>query len=394
MIRPFQIQVPDEVLADLNERLDRTLWPPAPAGLGWSRGADVAFVRRVCDHWRHRYDWRAHEARLNQLPHHLVELSVAHPTSQTIHAIHVAGVGTDPMPLVLTHGWPSTFHEMVDVIGPLTDPAAHGGDPADAFHLVVPSLPGYGFSPAPTTTGTSTDHIADLWVELMAAFGYDRFAAHGGDWGSAVTTGLARRHPDRMIGIHLNMVAPPIDPTTLTDDQREWWDDLAAYRDAEWGYVHLQRTKPQTAAFALTDSPAGLAAWITEKWWRWTDCARPDGERHLEDRVSLDHLCTTLTIYWATRTIGPSMHLYAETFGPGNTIPQGRIDVPTGVSLFNEKNRAPRELVEPHFDLRHYATIDDGGHFPATENPAGLVAEIRDVFRPLRPRPPTTRPAV
>ena len=386
--RPFTIDIADETIEDLHDRLDRTIWPPALPAAGWDRGAEVTSIAELCRHWRHDYDWRAREAQLNELPHWLVEVTIddAAGIDQTIHAIHVEGRGPDPLPLVLTHGWPSSFYEMLDVIGPLTDPGAHGGDPADAFHLVVPSLPGYGFSPPPTTLGISTERIADLWVDLMAAFGYDRFCAQGGDWGSAVTTGLARRHPEKLIGIHLSMVSPPVDPATLTPEQRAWWDELAAYRDEEWGYVHLQRTKPQTPAFALTDSPAGLAAWIVEKWWRWTDCVGSDGVRRLENRISADQMCTTLMIYWATRSIGPSMQLYAETFSAGNAIPYSRIDVPTGVSLFNEMNRTPRELVEPHFDLRHYATVDDGGHFPAIENPAGLVEEIRTMFRPLRGR--------
>ena len=246
-------------------------------------------------------------------------------------------------------------------------------------------MPGYGFSAAPTETGFGTSQVADLWVELMDALGYERFASHGGDWGSAVTSALGARHRDRMIGLHFTMLAPPIDVATLTPEQRAWWDDLQRYRDREWGYVHLQRTKPQTPAVGLTDSPAGLAAWILEKWWRWSDCADDDGVRDLSRAYTRDELLTNVTIYWLTRTIGPSMRMYYESFGPASQIAQpARIDVPTGVSLFRDPNAPPRALVEPWYDLRSYRTVERGGHFPALENPDALVRELRDFFRPLR----------
>jgi pimeloyl-ACP methyl ester carboxylesterase len=219
----------------------------------------------------------------------------------------------------------------------------------------------------------------------MDSFGYHRFASHGGDWGSAVTTALGAHHADRMVGIHLSMLAPPIDEATLDADQRAWWNDLKAYRDREWGYVHLQRTKPQTPAFGLTDSPAGLAAWILEKWWRWSDIADDNGQRDFSRRYTRDELLTTVMIYWVTATIGSSMRMYAETFGEGSRITQpARIEVPTGVALFNEINRPPRALIEPHYNVQRYTVIDEGGHFPAMENPLALVDEIRAFFRPLR----------
>ena len=302
-----------------------------------------------------------------------------------VHAIHAVGHGPDPMPLVLTHGWPSTCFEMQKVIGPLSDPAAHGGDPADAFHVVAPSLPGYGFSSPPTERGFAIRNVASLWCELMSALGYDRFGSHGGDWGSAVTTALGAHHPDRLFGIHLSMLAPPIDETTLTPEQREWWDALKLYRDTEWGYVHLQRTKPQTPSFALTDSPVGLAAWILEKWWRWSDIADEHGIRDPYRSYTRDELLTIVNIYWLTETIGPSMRLYAETFGPGSLIEQPRrIEVPTGVAVFNEINRPPRVLAEPYYNITRWTEIDQGGHFPAMENPDALVYELREFFRPLR----------
>jgi pimeloyl-ACP methyl ester carboxylesterase len=274
---------------------------------------------------------------------------------------------------------------MHKIVGPLTDPARHGGDPADAFDLVVPSLPGYGFSAAPTEPGFGAARVADVWVELMAALGYPRFASHGGDWGSAVTSALGTRHPGRMIGLHFTMLAPPVDVALLTPEQREWWDALQQHRDREWGYVHLQRTKPQTPAVGLTDSPAGLAAWILEKWWRWSDCADASGVRDLSRAFTRDELLTNVAIYWFTRTIGPSMRMYHETFGAGASLPpRARVDVPTGVTLFRDPNGPPRELVEPWYDLRSFTTVERGGHFPALENPDALVRELRDFFRLLR----------
>jgi microsomal epoxide hydrolase len=379
-LRPFTVSVPDAELDALRARLTATRWPDAIPGTGWDYGIDVAWLQDLCAYWASGFDWRAQEALLNQWPQFLVHLD-----GVDVHCVHVRGQGPEPLPLIATHGWPSTYFEMHKIVGPLTDPARFGGDPTDAFHLVVPSLPGYGFSAAPTAPGFGTSQVADLWVELMDALGYTRFASHGGDWGSAVTSALGARHRDRMIGLHFTMLAPPIDAATFTPEQRAWWDDLQRYRDREWGYVHLQRTKPQTPAVGLTDSPAGLAAWILEKWWRWSDCADDDGVRDLSRSYPHDELLTNVTIYWLTRTIGPSMRMYYESFGPASQIAQPmRIEVPTGVSLFRDPNAPPRELVEPWYDLRSYRTVAHGGHFPALENPDALVRDLRDFFRPLR----------
>jgi microsomal epoxide hydrolase len=379
-VRPFEVRVPDEEIEDLRRRLHATRWPEPIPGTGWEYGTDAAWLREMCAYWEGSFDWRAQEALLNSFPQALVRVG-----GLDIHCVHVRGRGPGPMPLVATHGWPSSFFEFSKVIAALADPAANGGDPSDAFDVVVPSLPGYGFSSAPTQRGMSAARAADLWVEVMAALGYDRFASHGGDWGSAVTTSLGARHPDRLIGLHLTMAAPPIEPSGLTVAQREWWDALQRYRDEEWGYVHLQRTKPQTPAFALTDSPVGLAAWILEKWCRWSDCADGRGMRDPLRVYTRDELLTNVSIYWFTRSIGPSMRMYYESFGPGATIaPPRRVDVPTGLSLFRDPNAPPRELVEPWYDLRHYTCNERGGHFPALENPDALVRELRAFFRPLR----------
>lgn len=371
-IQPFAIATPDAVLEDLHRRLDATIWPQTLPDAGWDYGTDVDVLRDLVDHWRHRFDWRAREAELNRFPHYRVELDDA-----KVHCIwaRAQGRAAPIMPLVLTHGWPSTFYELTAVIEPLT---------RAGFDVVVPSLPGYGFSSPPTRRRLGTGQVADLWVRLMEKLGYPRFGSHGGDWGSAVTTALGARHPDRLIGLHVNMLAPPIDPAALTEEERRWWEGVLDYRDREWGYVHLQRTKPQTASFALTDSPVGLAAWILEKWWRWSDIEDEAGRRDLSRRYTKDQLLTTIMLYWVTRSIGPSMRLYYETFKSGNRIPQPpRIEVPLGVAAFKETNRVPRRLAEPWYHVVRWEVIDDGGHFPGLENPKRLAEEIVAFFGSL-----------
>jgi pimeloyl-ACP methyl ester carboxylesterase len=379
-VREFRIDIPDAILEDLHRRLDTTLWPQTLPDAGWDYGTDIDWLRELCAYWSDEYDWRRQEAAINALPQYLVRLG-----DMDVHCIHARSPHPNATPLVITHGWPSSFYEMHKVIAPLIDPPAFGGDAADAFHVVAPSLPGYGFSSPPTERGWNAGRVGDLWVELMATLGYERFVSHGADWGSAVTTALGARHPEVLLGMHLAMLAPPIDEASLNDAQQEWWQEVKAYRDTEWGYVHLQRTKPQTLAFALTDSPVGLAAWILEKWRRWSDCADADGVRDPYRRYSRDELLTMVMIYWVTRSIGPSLRMYYETFSLGSAISQPpRIEVPTGVSVFNEANRPPRELAEPFYNIVSWVEIDDGGHFPAMENPNALVDELRRFARLLR----------
>jgi microsomal epoxide hydrolase len=375
-IRPFTVEIPRSELDDLRARLAATRWPEPAPGRGWDYGTDVDWLRALCEYWADGFDWRTQEAVLNEWPQVLVRVG-----DRDVHCVHVPGTGPDPMPLVATHGWPSTTFELHKVIGPLTDPAAYGGDAGDAFSLVVPSLPGYGFSAAPAEPGFGAPQVADVWVELMAALGYDRFASHGGDWGSAVTTALGARHPERMIGLHLTMAAPPVDPAALTPSQRAWWDELQQYRDREWGYVHLQRTKPQTPAFALTDSPAGLAAWILEKFHAWSDC---DGD--VAKRFTNDELLTNIMFYWATETANSSVRLYCETMRAGKFPPTGfRVEVPTGCALFaKEIVRPPRAWVEKTYNVQRWSRFASGGHFAAMEEPQALVEDIRAFFRPLR----------
>jgi pimeloyl-ACP methyl ester carboxylesterase len=375
-IERFEIAIPEEVLEDLKRRLFSTRWPDAVEDAGWDYGTDLDYARALCDYWRDEYDWRAQERALNALPQFRTMVD-----GIGIHFVHVKGQGADPLPLVLTHGWPSSFYEMHKIIGPLSNPAAFGGDPDDAFDIVAPSLPGYGFSDRPRERGFDTNRIADVWTRLMVeVLGYERFGAQGGDWGAAVNTGLGTRHPERLIGLHYNMLAPPIDEASLTPEQRIWWEEVKAYREKEWGYVKLQSTKPQSLSFGLNDSPSGLAAWIVEKWRRWSDC---DGD--VERSYTKDELLTNIMIYWATNTIGSSLRLYFESFGPMTGPPAySGVDVPTGVAAFNEVNRPPRELCEPHFDIRRFTVMERGGHFPAMECPDALIEEIRAFFRPLR----------
>ncbi len=280
-VTPFRVDVPDSVIDDLHRRLDATIWPPVVEGADWSDGADRATVEALCAAWRHDFDWRAIEDRINGFNQVLVT-----DGADTVHCVHEPGKGPNPLPLVITHGWPSSFVEFLDVIGPLTDPAAHGGDARDSFSVVVPSLPGYGWSSAPTTPGCGIPTIAQRWLHVMRELGYERFGAHGGDWGAGVTVELGRADPARVVGMHVvHPPAPPGPDPDLSPEAAErvaaWRARVDAYGAKERGYIAIQSTKPQTAAFALTDSPAGLLAWIIEKWWRWSDIADAEGHRDL-----------------------------------------------------------------------------------------------------------------
>lgn len=382
-VRPFRIAVPDEALDDLRERLARTRLPGEVEDGGWGYGTDLAYLRELVEHWRERYDWRAAEAALNRLPQFTAEVG-----GTELHFVHARGRGPAPMPLLFIHGWPGSFWEVHRILGPLTDPAAHGGDPADAFDVVAPSLPGYGFSPDPGRPGMHPGAIADALAALMTGtLGYPRFGAQGGDWGAAVTTRLARQHAPALVGIHLNMVGgrPYLGEGSapLTGAERTFVAEVEAWRRAEGGYQAIQGTKPQTLAFGLTDSPAGLAAWIVEKFRAWSDC-RGDVER----RFTKDDLLTNVMIYWLTGSIGSSMRLYYEAFhdrGMAAPGPGDRVEVPTGFARFAvEITRPPREWVERIYDLRRWSEFPRGGHFAALEEPELLVEDVRAFFRGLR----------
>ncbi|MCI0686837.1 MAG: epoxide hydrolase [Sporichthyaceae bacterium] len=376
---PFRIQVPDAVLADLRERLARTRFSSASPGPAWAAGTDPDYLRALVEHWAHRFDWRAVEARLNHYPQFLAEAG-----GSRLHFAYARGVrppgGADPLPLVLTHGWPSAFTEMLPLVDRLTDPAAHGADPADAFDIVIPSLPGFTYSDPLRDTPTTEDVIADLWARLMSQLlGYERFGAYGGDIGSGVTSWLAARHPDRVIGLYTHHATfPPHDRRAdLSDAERAFVEQLAAKEADDSAYAHLQETRPDTLAAALIDSPVGLAAWIVEKFQRWGDCG---GD--ISSRFDFDELLTLITLYWVTGCVGTSFLPYRD----GATGPERPVaNVPAGFMLSVEDAGLPREYVErAYLDIRSWQEPGRGGHFFAMEEPELLAEGLRDFFRPLR----------
>jgi pimeloyl-ACP methyl ester carboxylesterase len=380
-VRPFRIDIPDAVLHDLTQRLERVRLPGEVAGAGWAYGTELGYLRDLIRYWRDEFDWRRAEAALNRLPQFMATVH-----GVDLHFVHAKGVGPRPFPLLFSHGWPGSFWEIHKIIGPLTDPAAHGGDPEDAFDVVAPSLPGYGFSPDPGTPGMHYGAIADLFAALMTeTLGYERFGAQGGDWGAGITSRLGDVYPDVVTGIHVNMVAaqPTLDEGSppLTEAEKAFMAEADRWRREEGAYNALQSTKPQTLAFALTDSPAGLAAWIVEKFRTWSDC---DGD--VERRFTKDELLTNVMIYWVTGCIGSSVRLYYESARVRRPLPAGhRITAPAAFASFKaELTHPPREWIERAYDLRRWSTFDRGGHFPALEEPGLLVEDVRAFFRPLR----------
>jgi pimeloyl-ACP methyl ester carboxylesterase len=378
-VRPFRVRVPESALADLSRRLSEARLPRRGASPGWSGGMDLDDLEELLEHWRSRFDWRAVEARINALPgfHAAVE-------GIEIHFLHFRGEGPAPLPLVVTHGWPGSFLEMLDLAPLLASPAAHGADAGDAFDVVVPSLPGYGFS-APGPPGTSPRRIAELWTSLMDGLGYARFGLQGGDWGASVATRLALAHPDRVAGLHLNYVpgsySPDVSGRALSDAETAFRREQAEWLDQEGGYGHIQATRPQTLACALSDSPAGLAAWIVEKFREWSDCG---GD--VERRFSKDSLLANVTLYWLTETVSSSIRLYAEgRADPLRFAPGERVRVPTAIARFpKEAPFPPREWVERGYDVVRWTEMPRGGHFAAMEEPELLAGDLRDFFRPLR----------
>ncbi len=377
----FRLHVPDVAIADLQERLSRTRFPDQAPGEPWAYGTDLAYMRGLVEHWRDQFDWRAQEARLNALPQYKVRLQ-----DIDLHFLHVPGNGPDPHPLLLSHGWPGSVFEFLELIPRLTDPGSFGGDPADAFTIVAPSLPGYGLSFAPGQPRFGIEAIAGCFAELMTdVLGYRRFGAQGGDWGSFVTARLGYAYPDRLSGIHLNMMPVRRDPTMIsepTPEERRYADELQVWLKEETGYQWIQGTRPQTLAFALTDSPAGLAAWILEKFRAWSDCGGdPDAV------FSRDHLLANISLYWFTGAIGSSFWpYYARMHGPW-PIPAGEtVSAPTGYCEFpREILRPPRSIAERTFtNIQRWSVMERGGHFAAMEQPDALAREIRAFFRSLR----------
>jgi microsomal epoxide hydrolase len=377
---PFVMAVPEALLNDLQQRLALTRWPDEIPGAGWHYGANLAYVKELVRYWQHQYDWRAQERLLNGFPQYRVQLE-----DITLHYIQQPGVGPAPIPLFLSHGWPGSIYEFVHVIGPLTDPARYGGDPRDAFTVVAPSLPGYGFSHVPNQRRLNIEEIAALFQRLMTeVLGLARFGAQGGDWGAFITGRLGYAYPQHLIGIHLNMVpvAPhPSERTDLSAAEAAFITESEAWRAEETGYQWLQGTKPQTLAYALNDSPAGLAAWITEKFYSWTD-----SHGDLESRVSKDALLTNIMLYWITQTINSSFWLYYQMRHQPWRLGRGeRITVPTAVAAFpGEIIRPPREWAARVCNLQRWTPMAAGGHFAALEEPQALVEDIRAFYRALR----------
>ncbi|RZL51953.1 MAG: epoxide hydrolase [Variovorax sp.] len=378
---PFRAHIPDSAIDDLKDRLARTRFPDQAPGAPWAYGTDLAWMRELAEHWRTRFDWRAQEARLNAFDQFKVPLA-----GIDLHYLHVQGQGTAPMPLLLSHGWPGSVFEFTELIPRLTDPARFGGDPADAFTVVAPSLPGYAFSFAPGQPRLSVEQMADAFADLMTrVLGYPRFATQGGDWGASVSSRIGLAHPRETIGVHLNLLPLRRDPAAVahgTPAEQTYARELRHWLDEETGYSTQQGTRPQTLAFALTDSPVGLAAWIAEKMRNWSDCG---GD--VESVFSKDEILANVSLYWFTGAIGSSFWpYYARHHGPW-PIPDGRtVDVPMGYCEFPaEIVRPPRSLAERTFtDIRRWSVMPRGGHFAAMEQPDALAEEIRAFYRPLR----------
>jgi pimeloyl-ACP methyl ester carboxylesterase len=377
-IEKFRIHVDDAVLEDLRRRLALTRFPDQIEGTGWEYGSPVDYVRDLVEYWRDKYDWRAQEARLNALEHCRTGID-----GQSIHFIHARSRHADAFPLLLVHGWPGSIVEFLDVIPRLTDPEDHGGRAADAFHVIAPSLPGYGFSEPTRTRGWDPWRIARAFVELMHRLGYARYGVQGGDWGAQVVTRIGALDPQHCAALHTNMplADPPKDAVPLSDPDKA---DLAAMQQfarEESGYALEQSTKPQTLGVGLNDSPAGLLAWIVEKFRAWSDC---DG--HPENVYNRDQLITNVMLYWVTQTITSSARLYWELqhSGPGQKAPE-YVAVPTGIARYpKEVIRFPRTWVERRYNVTHWADMPRGGHFAAMEQPELFALDLRSFFRTQR----------
>jgi epoxide hydrolase len=375
-ITPFRIAISDRDLDDLRDRLRRTRWPEREPVDDWSQGIPLEYVKELCRYWLEEYDWRASEARLNAFPQFRTQLD-----GLGIHFLHVRSPEPGALPLIITHGWPGSIVEFHKVIGPLTDPAAHGGDPADAFHVVCPSLPGYAWSDKPARTGWGAGRIASAWAELMARLGYDRYGAQGGDWGALVTTYIGQQDVDHLAGIHLNMVVALPDPATMDDLTEREQASIASFEYYDrWdsGYAKEQGTRPQTLGYGLLDSPAGQCAWIMEKFWAWTDC---DGDP--ANVLTRDEMLDNVMLYWLPGTGASSARLYWQSVTDFDVEP---VTVPIGCSIFpREMLRPSRRWAEKRFtDLRYWNELETGGHFAAFEQPETFVNELRACFRPLR----------
>jgi epoxide hydrolase len=378
-VRPFRIETAESELADLRDRLLRTRWPERETTDDWSQGVPLAYLQEVVNYWATRYDWRAREARLNRFAQFETRLG-----GLDIHFIHVRSANANALPLIITHGWPGSIAEFQKVIEPLTDPAAHGGRDEDAFHVVCPSLPGYGFSDKPAAPGCGVERIAEFWDELMARLGYEQYVAQGGDWGAAVTTQIGMQNRGRCTAIHLNMplASPPAEALKNPDPaEARALALMKHYSEAESGYSILQATRPQTIGYGLADSPALQAAWILEKFWAWTDC---DG--HPENALTRDELLDNIMLYWLPGNGASSARLYWESFRKSFARNAPAVSLPTGCSLFaKELSQPPRAWVERRYpNLTYWNELPKGGHFAAFEQPDLFVGELRRYFGSVR----------
>lgn len=381
-IEPFQVSIPEEALDDLLKRLERTRWPDEVEQSGWHYGANLAYMKELAEYWLTKFDWRAQEKRINSFANYRTVVG-----DLRIHFIQEYGKGPNPMPLLITHGWPSSFVEMLEIIPMLTDPAHHGGNASDSFDVIVPSVPGYGFSDRPLQTGMTRWRVAEIWAKLMDGLGYEKFGLQANDIGAVISGWLALDHPENVIGLHTMMPTfppPSFDETQppMTDAEKAFKGVVDSWTEEEGGYDAIQRTRPQTLAYGLNDSPVALMAWIVEKWRAWTD---PNG--NVEDYFSKDELLTNVTIYWITETANSSIRSYFERAHDTRSLkPNDKIRVPTGVALTTEAvERAPREWVQRRYaDIRRWTEFSSGGHFLAAENPDMLAIEIREYFRQFR----------
>ena len=384
----FEIRTPDGTLTDLRERLARARWAPKLGDGGWDYGLSIDYLRELARYWATSFDWRAQERAMNRFAHFRAQVN-----GKNLHFIHERGRGPDPLPLVLTHGFPDSFLRFAKIIPLLTDPAAHGGEPGDSFDVVAPSLPGYGYSD-PLDGANTIFRVSDYWHALMTEkLGYRHYAAHGGDWGSLITEILARDHAAAVIGIHLTDV--PFyhsfqKPRDATRKERKFLADIGKFTQEQGGYAVVQGTTPQALSLGLNDSPVGLAAWIIEKWRRWSDCG---GD--VERRFTRDELLSNVMIYWTTQTINTSFAPYYEVAHAGalTWIKEKAKEwlrasqVPAGFAMFpKDLSHPPREWAQRFFNVQRWSEMPEGGHFAALETPELLVNEIREFFRPLRVR--------
>ena len=376
LIRPFTVAIPDSEIDDLKQRLANTRWPNRETVADWSQGVRLENAASLITYWEQEYDWRRFEAELNQFPQFLTEID-----GLDIHFIHVKSKNPNAMPLILTHGWPGSIVEFLKLIGPLTDPVAYGGDAEDSFDVVIPSLPGFGFSGKPTETGWDVIRIASAWAQLMKRLGYTTWAAQGGDWGSVVTTALGAMRPEGLLGIHLNSpyAFPAQIPDTLTPEEQYAVDTLALYTGDMGGANHLQATKPETIGFALADSPAGQAAWIYDKFQ-----SKTDNNGLAEDALSTDEILDAISLYWFTNSAASSARIYWENKSGSMAGP--KLALPVAVTVFpRDIPLLPRSWIEAAYsDLIHYGEADRGGHFAAFEQPEIMISEIRTGLRSLR----------